>query len=77
MVCWFLDLHWFGCVRIRPQRVVFFFLLRAEFESSSSKKFEYRVEYRVAIAVVGNVILDVSIISDIIVILSRLDWIVK
>ena len=53
------------------------FLLRVEFESSSSKKFEYRVEYRVAIAVVGSVILDVIIISDIAVILSRLDWILK
>ena len=53
------------------------FLLRVEFESSSSKKFEYRVEYRVAIAVVGNVILEVIIISDIAVILSRLDWILK
>ena len=51
------------------------------FESSSSRvveKFEYRVEYRVAIAVVGSVILDVIIIiSDIAVILSRLDWILK
>ena len=53
------------------------FWLRVEFESSSSKKFEYRVEYRVAIAVVGSVILDVIIISDIAVILSRLDWILK
>ena len=57
------------------------FLRRVEFESSSSKKFEYRVEYRVAIllpiAVVGSVILDVIIISDIAVILSRLDWILK
>ena len=53
------------------------FLLRVEFESSSSKKFEYQVEYRVAIAVVGSVILDVIIISDIAVILSRLDWILK
>ena len=49
------------------------FLLRVEFESSSSKK----VEYRIAIAVVGSVILDVIIISDIAVILSRLDWILK
>ena len=49
------------------------FLLRVEFESSSSKKSEYRVEYRVAIAVVGSVFLDVIIISDITVILSRLD----
>ena len=53
------------------------FLLRVEFESSSSKKFEYRVEYRVAIAVIGSVILEVIIISDIAVILSRLDWILK
>ena len=53
------------------------FLLRVEFESSSSKKFEYRVEYRIAIAVVGSVILQVIIISDIAVILSRLDWILK
>ena len=53
------------------------FLLRVEFESSSSKKSEYRVEYRVAIAVVDSVILDVIIISDITVILSRLDWILK
>ena len=49
------------------------FLLRVEFESSISKKFEYRV----AIAVVGSVILEVIIISDIAVILSRLDWILK
>ena len=53
------------------------FLLPVEFESSSSKKSEYRVEYRVAIAVVDSVILDVIIISDITVILSRLDWILK
>ena len=53
------------------------FLLRVEFESSSSKKSEYRVEYRVAIAVVGSVFLDVIIISDITVILSRLDWTLK
>ena len=52
----------------RPLRVVVF-----DFESSSSKKFEYRV----AIAVVGSVILDVILISDIAVILSRLDWILK
>ena len=49
------------------------FLLRVEFESSSSKKSEYRV----AIAVVDSVILNVIIISDITVILSRLDWILK
>ena len=49
------------------------FLRRVEFESSSTKKFEYRVEYRVAIAVVGSIILEVIIISDIAVILSRLD----
>ena len=57
---------------VRLLRVVFFY-----FESSSSKKSDYRVEYRVAIAVVGSVILDVIIISDIAVILSRLDWILK
>ena len=49
------------------------FLRRVEFESSSSKKFEYRI----AIAVVGSVTLEVIIISDIAVILSRLDWILK
>ena len=53
------------------------FLLRVEFKSSSIKKSEYRVEYRVAIAVVDSVILDVIIISDITIILSRLDWILK
>ena len=53
------------------------FLLQVEFESSSSKKSKYRVEYRVAIAVVDSIILDVIIISDITVILSRLDWILK
>ena len=52
-------------------------LLRVEFESSSSKKSEYRVEYRVAIAVVESIILDVIIISDITVIVSRLDRILK
>ena len=55
-------------VEIRPQRVVVF-----DFESNRSKKSEYRV----AIAVVDSVILDVIIISDITVILSRLDWILK
>ena len=55
-------------VEIRPQRVVVF-----DFESNRSKKSEYRV----AIAVVDSVILDVIIISDIIVILSKLDWILK
>ena len=57
----------FLSVVTRPLRVVVF-----DFESSSSKKFEYRVEYRVAIAVVGSVILDVIIISDIAVICQ--DW---
>ena len=40
------------------------FLLRVEFKSSSIKKSEYRVEYRVVIAVVDSIILDVIIISD-------------
>ena len=44
-----------------------------DFESSSSKKSEYRV----AIAVVDSVVLDVIIITDITVILSRFDWILN
>ena len=66
---------WYGLI-FRPLRVVFF-LLRVEFGSRSIKKSEFRVEYRVTIAVVDSVILDVIIISDITVILSRLDWIIK
>ena len=65
MVCWFLDLHWFGCVRIRPQRVVFFFY----FEPSSS---QVVVKSQSTEASVVD-----SVISDITVILSRFDWILK
>ena len=57
---------------VRPQRAVVF-----DFKSSSSKKSEYRVKERVAIAVVDRVILDVIIISGFTIILSRLDWILK
>ena len=55
-----------------PASNVFYF--RVEFRVPSSSK---KSECRVAIAVVDSVILDVIIISDITVILSRFDWILK
>ena len=53
---------------VRPQRLVVFY-----FESSSSKKSEYRVEYRSG----WQRNFGFHVISDITIILSRLDWIVK